>query len=464
MKEHYLRIDGFVLYVERGNNKRELGFADEHDRNELIRYFISAIHNRELAANLRKFAHINESGVLWYYPTQPDEFARLSMVVEFSRVRQDYEHTRGMRLDEPVWTYMFTPTMLHSTYIADSTLRKLIGVAEMVAEGRTDYPEGVEVYSVDDWAMKFDRTWKKGLLLPSTLQRLEEPAQRYAGLFEKNGHSYTPGDAEFWRRELFVALEKENLVNCDVSPMIFEQLKKMFTLSRCVNAAEYLRRYLDLDVKGIRIQDCPVSLDWVMFEPCFPDGIDEWDGLHHCLKVLEDAKLESPRSLPTEIAGEPYRILTGWDHGQVKLLHALPIETKNMFFKDVYQPSYLELVQWASCARGGAPAMEWDIAVNWDDRLDWLADLASDASLPEAEYLLHCMYCHLAGLRQHELRKMVDLANGLSKHTNPAVRRIAERTLALASGELGFVYDDWFSRGFLRKDADATDKPPKRKK
>ncbi|HRI72199.1 MAG TPA: hypothetical protein PK156_48530 [Polyangium sp.] len=464
MREHYLRIDGFVLCVDRHNNKLELGFADEHDRNELLRYFASAIHNHELAENLKNFTRINESGVLWYYPIKPEEFARLSMVVEFSRVRQDYEHTRGTRIDEPVWTYNFVPTMLHSTYIADSTLRKLIEVSKMVAEGRTDFPDGVEVYSIDDWALKFDRTWKKGLLLPSILQRLDEPARRYAALFEKSGRDYSPDQAEFWRREVCVVLEQEHLMNCEVSPMIFEQLGKFLPLSRCVNAAEYLRSYLDLGEKGIRIQDCLVSLDWVMFEPYFPDGVDDWDGLHHCLKVMQDAKLEVPRTLPTEIAGEPYRILTGWDHGHVKLLHALPIATQNMFFKDVYLPSYLELVEWASFSRGGAPAMEWDIVVNWDERLDWLADLASDTSLPEAEYLHHCLYCHLAGLRQHEPRKMLDLASGLAKHHNPAIRRIAERTRALASGEMGFVYDDWFSRGFLRQDAVDQVRASKRKK
>lgn len=464
MKEHYLRIDGFVLCLERKNDKLELGFADEHDRNELLRYFASAIHNIELAQNLNNFARINHDGVLWYYPIQPDQFQNLSMVVEFSRVRQDYEHTRGMRLDEPVWTYKFVPTMMHSTYIADGTLRKLIEVSKMVAEGRTVFPDGVEVYGIDDWAQKFDRAWKKGLLLPSTLQRLEAPARRYVQLFEKNGRDYTPDDAEFWRRETFVVLEKENLVNCEVSPMIFEQLKKSYELSRCVNAAEYLRGYLDLAEKGIRIQDCTLSLDWMMFEPYFPDGVDEWDGLHHCLKVVEDANLDFPRTLPTEIAGHPYRILTGWDHGRVKLLHALPIDPTNTSFKDVYQPSYLELVEWASCPRGGAPAMEWDITVDWGPRMHWLADLASDASLPEADYLLHCLYCYLAGLRQHERRKMVDCADSLSKHSHAPIRRLAQRVRALDSGELRFVYDDWFSRGFLRRDEAEQVKSPKRKR
>lgn len=464
MKEQYLRIDGFVLCLEREGNKLVLGFADEHDRNEMLRYMTSAIHNRELATNLQNFAKINESGVLWYYPIPPAEFQRLAMVVEFSRMRQDYEHIRGVLLDEPVWTYKFVPTMMHSTYIADSTLRKLIAVSQMVSEGQTVFPDGVEVYSIDDWAMKFDRTWKKGLLLPSILGRLDEPARRYAGLFEKNERDYSPDDAEFWRRELFVALEKESLMNCDVSPMIFEQIKKRPALSRCVNAVEYLRGYLDLDEKGLRIQDCPLSLDWMMFEPYFPEGVDDWDGLHHCLKVVEDAKLEAPRTLPTEIAGQPYRILTGWDHGRVKLLHALPLDPANMYFKDVYQPSYLELVEWASCSRGGSPAMEWDITVNWEPRMHWLADLASDASLPEAEYLLHCLYCHLAGLRRHEPRKMVALAKGLSKHDNAAIRRLAERVRALDAGELTFVNDDWFSYGFLRKDAAAEDKPRKRRK
>lgn len=441
--ECYVRIDGFVLRVEREGNSLRLEGADEHDRNEMLRYFVSAIHNHELAENLRAFKRVNESGVLWYYVIPKEEYAKYSMVVEFARVGQDYEHARGLKMDEPVWTYKFVPTMLHSTFMAHNTLEKLIAVSEAVADGHTRFPEGVEVYSEDDWAIKFDHAGKKGLLLPSLLGRLEQAAYRYVQLFEHHARDFTPDDAEFWRRSLLKELDAADLVNATIAPVVFEQFKKYRCLARCVNAAEYLRSYLDIDEKGLRLQDHAVGLDWMMFEPYFPEGVEEWDALQHCIDVVAVANLEVPRTLPTQIGNEPYRLVTGWDDGRIKLLHALPISLNGPHFNDVYKPSYLELVEWAALKRQGSPAMEWDVVVNWDERLDTLADLASDPTLPEADYLHHCIYCHLAGLRVHEPRKMLSLAEGLAKHANPAIRRIVERTRALTKGELAFVYDDW---------------------
>lgn len=450
--EAFVRIDGFILLIERHQDRLRLGFADEHDRNELLSYFASAIYNQELAENLAQFKRINESSVLWYYPYQPEQFAQLSMVVEFNRVAQDYEFTRGHKIDEPVWTYKFAPTMLHSTFIAHSTAQKVIAVSKAISEGRCEYPEGAEVYDEDQWMMKFDPAAHKGLLLPSILRRLEDVAVRYVQLFENNGCEYSPGNAEFWRREVFKELESQKLVDCDILPVVFQQLKKYPALSRCVNTAEYLRGYLDLAEKGQKVRDCPVSLDWMMFDPYIPEGIETWDALHHALDCVAAAKLESPRTLATEIGGQRYRLLTGWDNGQVKLLHAIAPEPQNVSFKDVYRPTYLELLEWAALDRNGSPAMEWDLVVNWEDYFDFLPDFAVDSTLPGADYFLHCIYCYLAGLRRHEPRKMLTLAESLSKHADPTIRRIGERTRALESGEMQFIADDWFSGGFLRKD------------
>jgi len=450
--EAYIRIDGFVLLIERHQDRLRLGFADEHDRNELLSYFASAIHNHELAENLALFKRINESGVLWYYPYQPTELAQLSMVVEFNRIAQDYEFSRGHKIDEPVWTYKFAPTMLHSAFIAHSTAQKIIAISKAVSEGSREFPEGVEVYDEDQWMMKFDPEAQKGLLLPSILRRLEDVAVRYVQLFEKNSREYSPDTAEFWRREIFKELESQKLVDCDIPPVVFQQLKKYPALSRCVNTAEYLRGYLDLAEKGQKTRDCPLSLDWMMFDPYFPEGVETWDALSHALAVVAAANLESPRTLATEIGGEPYRLVTGWDHGQIKLLHAVALDARSVSFHDVYRPTFLELLEWAALERNGSPAMEWDLVVNWEDYFDFLPDLATDASLPGGEYFLHCIYCYLAGLQRHEPRKMLALAESLSKHAEPVIRRISERTRALQSGEIQFNADDWFSAGFIRKD------------
>ena len=202
----------------------------------------------------------------------------------------------------------------------------------------------------------------------------------------------------------------------------------------------------------------------MVFNPDFPEEVGFWDGLHICLEAVEAAKLERPRSLPIEIGGQLYRLVTGWDNGRVKLLHALELNPNGVNFKDVYNPSYLELLEWASLPRNGSPAMEWDVVVNWDDWIGTLADLASDPSLPEADYLRHCIYCHLAGLRKHEPQKMLGFANSLLKHPDAAIQRIGERTHALASGELEFVYNDWCSGGFNRKDHAEATQPNRRRK
>lgn len=450
--ECIVRIDGFVLRVEREGQRLRLVPADDHDRNELLRYFASALTNPELQTNLLQLRPERSAPVLWYYPIEPSEFAQSASTVEFKRVLEDYQHTRGVGCQEPVWTYKFVPTMRLSTFMAHSTVLKLLEVARAIAANHTQFPQGVEVYSEDDWAIKFDHAQQKGLLMPSLLNELEKAAYRYSALFDKGARDYTPDEAEFWRGDLLKQLENANLINCTVPPVIFEQLKKYSHLSRAVNTAEYLRSYLDLEAQNIRIQDCPLSLDFMVFDPDFPNEVGFWDGLHLCLETVEAAKLERPCSLPIEIGGQPYRLLTGWDNGRIKLLHALELNPNLVNFKDVYKPSYLELLEWASLPRNGSPAMEWDVVVNWDDWIITLADLASDPSLPEADYLRHCIYCHLAGLRKHEPCKMLGLADSLLKHPDAAIQRIGERTQALASGELAFVYDDWCSGGFNRKD------------
>lgn len=448
----FVRIDGFVLRVEREGQRLRLVPSDEHDRNELLRYLASALTNPELMRNLLDLKSERSTPVLWYYPIQPGEFAKWTSTVEFQRVRADYEHCRGAALAEPVWTYKFVPTMQLSAFVAHSSVLRLLKVSEAVAAGHTEFAEGVEVYSEDEWANQFDHARQKGLLMPSLLNELEQSARRYAALFDDGARDYTPDEAEFWRGELLKKLANARLINCTIAPTIFAQLGKHPHLGRVVNTAEYLRSHLDLGAQKVPIQDCPVSLDFMMFDPDFPKDLSLWDGLHFCLSTVEAARLDQPRSLPMEIGRQQYRLVTGWDNGRIKLLHAIELNSELVIFKDVYKATYLELLAWASLARDGSPAMEWDVVVNWDDWIGTLADFSADPTLPEADYLRHCIYCHLAGLRVHERRKMLDIADGMLKHADAAVRRIGERTHALASGKLDFVYNDWCSGGFNRKD------------
>jgi hypothetical protein len=444
--ECYLRIDGFLLLLERQHQTLHFRQADDHDRFEMLRYFSSATDNPELKTNLEQLKSERSTGVLWYFPILPSEFSSVENP-EFIRMREDYERTRRQLLEEIVWTYKFVPTMQNSTFMAHSTVLRLLETAQIVSEARTDFPIGVEVLTEDAYELEFGLVSQTGLL-PSVLNVLEADAERYVELFLNHGRLFTPNEAQFWRENILSKLEQHNLIDCDIIPVIFKQLKKYPNLNRCVLATEYFRMYMDFTISGAKIKDCPLALDWMMFDPDFPTDfeMDSWDFLQHCLSVFEAAKLEYPYTLQTEIQGQQYRLITGFDAGRIKLLTVLEPKAMSQFFVDPFKPSYLEIADWFSYAGRNDPAMNWDLVMQWDGLLDELTDLAADPNLPDADYLLHCLYCYVAASRGTGLG---GYAPFFLHHPSPRIKRLGQRCLAVANGELEFVYHDWCGWGFV---------------
>ncbi len=448
--EGYLRIDGFWLLLERQHQTLHLRQHDDHERHEMLRYFISAVQNLELAQNLEQLKSERSTTVLWYYPIEDYPSA-----TEFIRMRGDFERTRGQPLEEQVWRYKFVPTMQDSTFMAHSTVLKLLEVARLVADNRTDFPSGVEVYTEDQYELEFGVAKQTGFL-PSVLNALESDAGRYVELFEHHGRLFTPSEAQFWRENILAKLETHKLINCEISKVIFGQLKKYPNLNRVVLAAEYFATYMDFTVTGAKIQDCTLALDWMMFDPDYPTEfeMDSWDFLRHCLSVFEAAKLEYPYTLQTAIKGQQYRLITGWEHGRIKLLTVLEPKAISSFFQDPYKPAYLEMADWFSYAGRSEPAMNWDLVMQWGNLLDELTDLAADPNLPDADYLLHCLYCHVSTSRGSASRDtgLGGFVAYFLRHPSPRIKRLGERCRAVASGELEFEYGDWCGWGFVKQE------------
>jgi hypothetical protein len=456
--EGYMLFDGFWLRLERQHQTLHLRVLDnpdlfEHDRNEMLHYFMGAPSNPELLENLTNRTKCNHSGVLWYAPITLEDWDGFSSNKQFLRMQADFEQHRQHGLEEMVWTFKFVPTMQDSTFMAHSTVLTLLEIIQLVSEARTDFPSGVEVFNEDQYELSFGMAQQTGLL-PSLLNDLESDAQRYAELFEQGGRLFTPNEAEFWRENILGKLEKHNLINCEISRQIFVQLKKYPNLNRVVLAAEYFAEYMDFTSSGQKIQDCVLALDWMMFDPDFPSDfeMDSWDFLQHCITVFEAAKLEYPYTLQTELSGQQYRLITGFDGGRIKLLTVLEPKTTSSFFVDPYKPSYLELVDWFSYAGRYDPAMNWDLVMQWDGLLEELTDLAADPNLPDADYLLHCLYCHVSLARGAGASGFLGYGRSFERHPSPRIQRLSARCWAVGRGELEFVYADWCGYGFVQQE------------
>lgn len=465
--EGYLCIDGFWLMLERQHQTLHLRQHDDHERHEMLRYFASAVQNPELRHKLEHGLSERSTAELWYYPLEPANYSSVENAQEFIRMREDYQCSRGQPLEEKVWTYKFVPTMQNSTFMAHSTLLKLLEVAERVAQASSDFPSGVTFYNEDQYALEFGVAKQTGLL-PSVLNALEADAQRYVELFENDGQLFTPGEAQFWRENILGKLETHNLINQEIPKIVAEQLRKYSNLNRVVLAAEYFAMYMDFTVMGAKIQDCALALDWFMFDPEYPSDfqMDFWEFLQHCLGVFEAAKLEYPYTLQTTINGQQYRLITGWDNGRIKILNVLEPKETVIYFQDPYKPSYLEIANYFSYLGRGEPAMNWDLVVQWEGMFDELTDFAADPNLPDADYLLHCLYCHVAASRGSASgnTSLGGYVAYFLRHPSPRIQRLGERCQAVASGWLELEYSDWCGWGFVKQEQPKSVKKTKGKR
>jgi hypothetical protein len=327
--------------------------------------------------------------------------------------------------------------------------------------------EGIELLNETQWNLRFASAASptQPLLIPQILSEIEEVASIYLLFFEEQARLYTPNQVAAIRYELLNQMAIANLLNREISAEILERLVTYPNLQRCVIQAEKLWRYLD--GASVSQEKNSLCLDWMFFDPPYPEP-----NFHQlCLQHFQKAKLQYPYTIPFEADGKHYRLVTGSVyHNGINLLTVLeivmPINAmlrrsryvilrRSRFaialFTNVNEPTYLELVVWASQTSCLPPVEDWEMSVDWRGREDELVTLGTDTSLPKADFFLNCLASHLARLWQNGERTA--LKKGLlplRSYFPQETYFLYCRTQMLLSGELRFNYGEWFDGGFLR--------------
>lgn len=326
--------------------------------------------------------------------------------------------------------------------------------------------EGIELLNETQWNLRFASAVSPthSLLIPQILSEIEENASIYLLFFAEKARLYTPNQVAAIRYELLHQMAillpcgkltqpshfvNANLLNRKISPEILERLVTYPNLQRCVIQAEKLWHYLD--GASVTQENNSLCLDWMFFNPPNPKP----DFYRLCLQHFQKAKLHYPYTIPFAADGKQYRLVTGNVYpNAIGLLTVLEITmtiNANTLFTNVNQPTYLELVIWASQTSCLPPIEDWEMSVDWRGREDELVTLGTDPSLPKAEFFLNCLASHLAilwlnGERTALKKGLLPLHSYFPKETY----FLYCRGQMLLSGELRFHYGEWFDGGFLR--------------
>ncbi|AFZ01655.1 hypothetical protein [Calothrix sp. PCC 6303] len=319
--------------------------------------------------------------------------------------------------------------------------------------------EGIELLNETQWNLRFASAASPNqpLLIPQILSEIEEAASIYLLFFAEKAQLYTPNQVAAIRSELLHQMAIANLLNREISPEILARLVAYPNLQRCVIQAEKLWRYLD--GASVSQEKNSLCLDWMFFDPPLPEP----DFYRLCLEHFQKAKLQYPYTILFEADGKQYRLVTGNLYpNAIALLTVLEITmpiNPNTLFTNVNQPTYLELVVWASQTSCLPPVEDWEMSVDWRGREDELVTLGTDPSLPQAEFFLNCLASHLARLWQNGVREATpgEYRAALKKGLLPLHSYFPKETYflycrgqMLLSGELRFNYGEWFDGGFLR--------------
>jgi hypothetical protein len=139
--------------------------------------------------------------------------------------------------------------------------------------------------------------------------------------FANQGHLYQPSLVEPYRTKLLEELDAVGLLNCEIPDSVYYQLGCTYPhLRRCIDEAEFLWIVGDMP-----IQEFDVSLDWMIFDPLYPKGIDYVEFRDRALAAFRTAQLEQPDTLLLEINGNQYQLVTGWEGGRIKLLNSIKL-------------------------------------------------------------------------------------------------------------------------------------------
>lgn len=466
MGKTFVVIDGYTLAI--AQNDSGVLFSGCHSRRALTRYDDSALieflaHHaqnesfwqcfqaHETYENEDDSSELGEANRFFVRDSQQlirDRSWKLPQAYQNWAIWELIDQLQGQSCNEPIC--LWHPGSFYRMYcIPYRTAFKIMQVARNWA--CLPAIEGIEVLNEIQWNVRFasSASSDQPLLISQILDELEETASLYLLLFEDQARLYTPNQVEGIRYELLNQMSIANLLDREISTEILDCLATYPNLQRCVIQAEKLWRYLDC--ASVRQDKDSLSLDWMFFDPPYPEL-----GFHKlCLQQLKQAKLQYPHTIPFEAYGKHYRLVTGRVyHHAMTLLTVLEIETPAnaiALFANVNEPTYLELVAWAALESCPPPIETWEMAVDWKNREDELATLATDPSLPKAEFFLNCLSSHLARLWQNgdraALRKGLQ---SLQYHFSKETYFLYCRGQMLLSGTLPFHYAEWFDGGFLR--------------
>lgn len=377
----------------------------------------------------------------------------------------------GGSFDEPIWHWI-PGSYFPDYYMAHSTVLKIVQVARSMVEGRQVPPiAGVEVLKEKQWVDRFDtlgsnpysthkfsasRVLETSLLIPPILHDLEKTAGRYLELFADNARLYNPIDASYIRQDLLNHLEIAKLIDRDISALLWEEFLDYPSLKYCIIIADRLHQKMNCQIQDLRIQQVALSLDWILFDAIYPHAEDQFHEV--CLQAFKEANLPTqstfnyiyPSTLSLNIAGQNYRLVTSEEFAPAtfKLAAAIPVRSPQYpadLFVDVSNPTYLELLTWASLPDCPPPVEMWGMAIDWTKREWQLAALGSDPSLPQAPILLGYLSCHLANLwcSGNQVAFNVALAALNPNSHSSELGELRSRCILLRSGELKFNYAEW---------------------
>jgi hypothetical protein len=295
--------------------------------------------------------------------------------------------TNGKSFDEPIWRWV-PGSYYPDHYMAHSTVLKIVQVARSQVESQqVPTIAGVEGLSEQQWTARFD---PRGNNPPS-------------------GNKFsTMRNAE---TSLLIPPILRDLENAaDRYLQLFDDNGRLYTPTQ----ATYLRQELLNKLGQAQLIDREISTE--VFEKLAP-----YPRLYRCVTVLPDQiEIQLLESIANRLPQNPSDL-----------------------FVDPYNPSYLELLTWASLADSPPPIEGWGMAIDWTGREGELVELGSDPSLPQADRLLGYLACHFANLWCSGNLVAFNVALAALNHPSEKLRELRSRCILLRSGELKFNYADW---------------------
>ena len=402
-QKQFILIDGYTLVIDQKNHHVE--FSARHSRqpcsvyndSNLIQFLAHQTLDTEIYQgfwhSLNQCEPYSAFDTESYYGRYQD---LLPIAIADADQYQDWSlwelidslmKTHSESLDEPIWQWV-SGGYYPDYYMAHSTVIKIVQVARSWVE-RQQVPAiaGVEVLSEHQWTARFD---PRGTNPPSF--------NKFSAMRDAETNLLIPP----------ILRDLENAA--DRYLRLFDDNARLYTPTKVT----YLRQKLLNKLGQAQLIDREMSTDLL-------EKLSPYPRLQRCVTNSLD-QIESQLHQPRAIRS--------------------PRNSADLFI-DLYNPSYLELLTWASLADCPPPMEGWSMAIDWTGREGELVELGSDSSLPQADRLLGYLACHFANLWCSGNLVAFNVALAALNHPSEKLRELRSRCLLLRSGELKFNYNHW---------------------